>query len=352
MISVIIPAYQSEGEIGGLLEGIARSAVKDREVIVIDDGSTDGTAAAARSYSGVTVITLDKNSGPSRARNLGASQARGDVIVFIDSDVLLPEDSDILGKIESVFSSNPEVDCLSTLSAIEPTVPSAVAYNNSVYHNYYMDRIFRERPLLKGKVMFFTTRLGAIRTERFRQAGGFYESLTTVMNEDGEFGARCYHLGYVSYFSRDLVHRHRFPTTFTRYIKSYVLTAMVQAMIDRKMDTGADESVSAAEKFRRLYAGSWVLLPVLLALLPAERALPAAGGWAFFFVVSLAGLNGMIWRHVPARFRLQWYLIYAAITPFILAGYAYGLLLHAGGRSLLQGRPSALEFFSAKEKVS
>ncbi len=348
MISIIIPGYNCRDEIQGLLADIDRSALVDREVLVIDDGSTDDTAEVCEKHSGVTVIRLEQNQGPARARNVGATKASGDTLLFIDSDVRLLEDRDILSQMERILSERESVDCVSTISDLRPTLENAIAYNNSVYHAYYMDRILGDADEAEGRIMFFTTRLGAIRTHRFKEAGGFYESLTTVMNEDGEFGARCYHLGFRSHIGRTLVHRHRYPTRLGRFVRSYFYSTVVQAQIDRKMDTSADLSLSFAEKGRRFYAAAFYLLPLLFLFVPPGLAAGILGGWALAFPFVLGELGRRVRRGVPARYWLGWHAVYLLITPFIFAGYALGLLRLALGHSLFEGAPSKLGYFQGE----
>lgn len=82
-VSVVIPAYNSEKSIGRCLKSIVGQ--KPLEVIVVDDGSTDGTAQIAKRYP-VKLIQHAANKGLAAARNTGVEAARGDVILFIDSD--------------------------------------------------------------------------------------------------------------------------------------------------------------------------------------------------------------------------------------------------------------------------
>lgn len=337
--SIIVPVRDAAGDLPALLASVRATRLTGYEIIVVDDASTDGSAAACGEGAGLRVLRLEAQAGPSRARNVGAAAARGDILVFLDADVALPAGKDLLREIVEALEGSPDEDFVVTISGIEPLARGAVAYNYSVYHAYYMERLLGGKEEARGRLMFFTTRLGAIRREKFRLSGGFYESLRTVMNEDGEFGARCWHLGFRGYCRAGFVHSHRYSTGFARFARNYFLTAMVQAFISGKMDTSADPSIGAPEKFRR----------VLAAALPAALLLDARLGAAALAVLlaSFGRLNALVWRSVPLRYRASWYLVYVAITPAILLGYLYGACLHLAGRSPLKGRPSPLSFFEA-----
>lgn len=87
--SVVIPMYNSERTIAGTLESVARQTFDDYEVVVIDDGSRDGSAAlveaVANNDSRVKLIRKP-NGGVSTARNVGITESRGEYICFLDSD--------------------------------------------------------------------------------------------------------------------------------------------------------------------------------------------------------------------------------------------------------------------------
>jgi glycosyltransferase involved in cell wall biosynthesis len=92
LISFIIPAHNEEALLGRTLASIHRAAprvVDAFEVIVVDDASTDRTAQVAR-RAGAEVVRVDCRQ-IAAARNAGARRARGDVLVFVDADTVLPE---------------------------------------------------------------------------------------------------------------------------------------------------------------------------------------------------------------------------------------------------------------------
>ena len=85
-VTAIVPAFNEEASIGDCLDSLLGQSVPDLEVVVVDDGSTDRTAAVARSRGG-RVLTLP-HSGPAAAKNAGAAVAAGDVLAFVDADLV------------------------------------------------------------------------------------------------------------------------------------------------------------------------------------------------------------------------------------------------------------------------
>lgn len=118
-LSVIIPTYNEEKVISECLESLDKQTWKNKEIIVVDDGSTDKTFHIIREHEDVSLLT-QKHKGPGPARNLGAKHAEGKILVFVDSDMtLLPSfleklvDPIIKGETKGTFSkeelvSNPE----------------------------------------------------------------------------------------------------------------------------------------------------------------------------------------------------------------------------------------------------
>lgn len=84
-ISVVIPAWNSARFLPDALDSVEGQSRRALEIIVVDDASTDGTAALAEA-AGARVVRLERNSGPSAARNAGIEAARGELVAFLDAD--------------------------------------------------------------------------------------------------------------------------------------------------------------------------------------------------------------------------------------------------------------------------
>jgi len=105
-VSVVIPTYNRRVYIGEALDSVLNQTLSGFEVIVVDDGSTDGTDEVIRSYGGRIHYIRQENRGAAAARNLGVRNARGSYVSFMDSDDLsLPH------HLESLYNflvQNPE----------------------------------------------------------------------------------------------------------------------------------------------------------------------------------------------------------------------------------------------------
>ncbi|HXP19027.1 MAG TPA: bifunctional glycosyltransferase family 2 protein/CDP-glycerol:glycerophosphate glycerophosphotransferase [Streptosporangiaceae bacterium] len=104
-ISVVVPFYNNVDLLGECLASIAAQTITDLQVIMVDDGSTDGSSAAASAHAAddprFTLVSVP-NGGPGSARNHGVAAATGEFLAFVDADDVLPPDAyaTMLGVLE------------------------------------------------------------------------------------------------------------------------------------------------------------------------------------------------------------------------------------------------------------
>lgn len=85
-VSVVIPAFQAAGTIEATLSSVAAQTFSDVEILVVDDGSTDGTAEVAAAHPVTPMVIRQANAGVSAARNAAIDRAQGDLVAFLDAD--------------------------------------------------------------------------------------------------------------------------------------------------------------------------------------------------------------------------------------------------------------------------
>ncbi len=105
--SLIVPVFNRPDEVDELLESLTRQTLKDFEVVIVEDGSEVRCEEVVNRYAGqLDVHYFEKpNSGPGQSRNYGAERSRGEYLIVLDSDVVLPEG--YLAEVDKELSANP-----------------------------------------------------------------------------------------------------------------------------------------------------------------------------------------------------------------------------------------------------
>lgn len=107
-VSTIIPVYNGERYLAAALDSVLNQSAPPTEIVVVDDGSSDGSAAIAHRYAPFVHCYQQPHAGPGAARNQGASMAQGDYLAFLDADDLwLP---DKLASQMAYLQTHPEID--------------------------------------------------------------------------------------------------------------------------------------------------------------------------------------------------------------------------------------------------
>lgn len=316
-ISVIIPVRNGAATLGRCLGALARSKRPAWECIVVDDGSTDNSSAIARSF-GVHVIRDEKGSGPARARNLGVSEASGDILLFIDADVCVNEET--VGRVQDHFESNPKLDALMGSYDDAPDDQGLISQYKNLLHHYVHQRGKREAAT-------FWTGCGAVRREVFAAVSGFNENFERPTIEDIEFGYRLRQAGY-----RILLD----PTVQVKHLKKYNLMSWLKSDIFDRALPWTRLIVNTGKAPNDLNLGgsqraSAALVLSSLALGPACLTLGAPIEIAFVPLAASIVLNRDFYRFLAAK--NGWRLAASAIAMHS-AYYAYSSLAFVAGTIL------------------
>ena len=190
-LSVVIPVRNGGHDFERCLRRLRDSHPTDYELIVIDDGSTDGSAELAESF-GAIVVRNPATQGPAAARNTGARVATAPLVFFLDADVALHPET--LGRVVARFEADPELSALFGSYDDAPTAPGLVSQFRNLLHHY----VHQQGEFVAGArpARTFWTGCGAIRRRDFLDLGGFDPELyTRPAIEDIEFGYRLTRAG-------------------------------------------------------------------------------------------------------------------------------------------------------------
>ncbi|MFN3704674.1 MAG: glycosyltransferase family 2 protein [Thermoflexales bacterium] len=206
-ISLVVPTHNRKDTLHRCLAAATDQDYPDYEVIVVDDGSTDGTGEMVqREFPQVRYIRQEPNWGPAAARNRGIEAAAGDIIAFTDDDCLLPPD--FLSRLADGYRRYPEVAGVG--GYLE--APDELLQSNpfAQYEAYVTHRVYHAGPeeYLGG----FECPAGGTNSMSYRrrvllEVGGFDESFPYAAGEDADLKWRVVQRGYrLLYVPMKVVH--------------------------------------------------------------------------------------------------------------------------------------------------
>nr|WP_298561232.1 glycosyltransferase family A protein [uncultured Prevotella sp.] len=117
MISVVIPLYNKEASIKQSLMSVLSQSYQDFEVVIVDDGSTDNSVAKVEEIQDSRIrLIRQENGGPSKARNTGVKNAKGEWVLFLDADdELLPNALNVFKELLTEHKKANVIDCVQTV---------------------------------------------------------------------------------------------------------------------------------------------------------------------------------------------------------------------------------------------
>jgi glycosyltransferase involved in cell wall biosynthesis len=214
-ISVIIPVYNSEKTIGYCLDSVFSSDYQDFEVIVINDNCSDNSMEIANKFP-CKVVNIEENLGPAAARNRGVDASIGNILFFLDADIIIEKNT--LREVEKTFQIKPEIDAF------------FCSYNKN---SFYSDFFSQYKNLLhhfthqtsNENAATFCGGYGGIKRHVFLSSNGYNEQYRSL--EDIEFGYRLHHAGKKIFLNKNIQLTHCKKYTLKSLISSDLLNRAI-----------------------------------------------------------------------------------------------------------------------------
>jgi GT2 family glycosyltransferase len=195
-IAVIVPVHNGAGTLGDCLTALAASTFRDFETIVVDDGSSDGSATIAERFP-VRLVRLKHNCGAAAARNAGVAVSSAPLLFFLDADIVVPPE--FLAGVRDALRGLTEHGAL-FCSYTKETLPRDVfsRHKNLVHHWTHQTG--------SPEAATFCGGFGLIRREVFQSVGGFDPDRRFL--EDIDLGYRLYRAGHRIFLAKHLQATH------------------------------------------------------------------------------------------------------------------------------------------------
>lgn len=207
-VSVIVPVFNAMRYIDKCIDALLSQTYQhdNYEIIVVDDGSIDGTKEIVKRFP-VRYI-WQPNRGPAAARNHGAKEAAGEIIIFTDADCI-----PVANWIEEMVKPFNSSDVIAVKGAYKTSQTSLVARFSQIEFEERFKMLKRAK-----SIDMVDTYSAAFRKDIFWKAGGFDESFPVANNEDTELSYKLSRLGYKMVFNPDAIVYHiNHPDSIRKY---------------------------------------------------------------------------------------------------------------------------------------
>lgn len=269
--SVIVPVRNGGNTLDACLHSIERSTYKNYEIIVVDDHSTDNSIEIAKKYDS-TIVQLTEDFGANHARNLGAKNAKGRILVFIDSDIVIKRDT-IQMIVESL---NEGLDTVVGVYTAKHRNENLV----SQYKNLWIRFSYMKSP---PTIDWLFGAISGIKREIFEKIGGFnVELLAKHGNDDIELGKRFSKVNANIILDLDLEVEHLKNYTVRSFIKNEFNRSMGFAKLATEL---GETSRSLKQGFVNVYP-VFVLSTLFVIVLAALATTSVMGLTSYWFLVG------------------------------------------------------------------
>ena len=335
-MSIIVPVHNGAATLRASLEALQSAPGPARELIVVDDGSEDGSAAIAKSM-GVRVVRHAHRRGCAETRSTGVKHTSAPVLVFVDSDVVI--DRGALERVASFMVENSNYAAVFGSYDAEPADPEFVSQYRNLLHRFIHQQAKRDAET-------FWTGLGAVRRSAFQSVGGFRQNCHPI--SDILLGLDLTDAGFRVRVDPDLLGKHLKPWTLRTMVKTDVFSRAVpwtEIILARGRFTN---DLNTSRRYRVGVASANVALACLLvaALVPA---LLAVAGFAFFAtLVANAPVLKQFWRERGPLFTLGVVPLHVVHQLCSSVGFVIGLKRHLYRLRAGQAWPPTFQCRAAK----
>ena len=226
--SIIVPVYNRPDEVDELLESLSNQTQKDFEVIIVEDGSVKPCKDVCDKFAGILDLHYyaKENSGPGQSRNYGAERAKGDYLIILDSDVVLP--TGYLVAVDKGLES--DAACFGGPDAAHPSftpVQKAISYS--------MTSFFTTGGIRGGKAKldkFYPRSFNmGIRRDVYLQLGGFSKMR---FGEDIDFSYRIVEAGYQPRLFPEAWVWHKRRTDFRKFFRQVYNSGIARINLEKR----------------------------------------------------------------------------------------------------------------------
>jgi hypothetical protein len=290
LVSVIIPVHNGGEFLRRCLEAVLAADGTRYECIVVNDASTDASKDILAEFGNrLRVLNLPTGpQGPAYARNRGAEVARGEILFFVDADVVLAAGA--VERVAKTFCDQPGVAAVFGSYDASPGAPGLVSqYRNLLHHFVHQNG--------NPNASTFWAGCGGVRRDIFENLGGFDERrFPRPSIEDIEFGYRLRKLGYRIFLDKGLQAKHLKCWTLYSMIRTDIVCRAVpwSRLILQTKIVPDDLNVKVTQRASFMLAATAAMLLVLSALRPECLVLSIASLAAVFCVNRK--LYGFFWH--------------------------------------------------------
>jgi len=226
--SIIVPVYNRPNEVDELLQSLCQQTVKDFEVLIIEDGSIKTCKDVCDKYANILVLHYHakENSGPGQSRNYGAKRAKGEYVIILDSDVVLP--NTYIEAIDKSLTS--EIIAFGGPDAAHPSftpIQKAISYS--------MTSFFTTGGIRGGKAKldkFYPRSFNmGIRRDVYLQLGGFTKMR---FGEDIDFSYRIVEAGYRPQLFPEAWVWHKRRTDFRKFFRQVYNSGIARINLEKR----------------------------------------------------------------------------------------------------------------------